>query len=84
MKRFKRSYRSIKNNDNKTINITVLIVILMVILGVIIIKFGYNFSKNSVYNYTVKKSDDYIVELKPNTFYANDTLPAGSLCFQVC
>ena len=77
MKRFKRSYRSIKNNDNKTINITVVIVILMVILGVIIIQFGYNFNKNSVYNYTVQKSDDYIVELIPNTFYASDTLPAG-------
>ena len=80
MRRFKRTYRSIKNNDNnKTNNIIVFIIILMVILGVIIIKFGYDFNKNrkSVYNYTVERSDDYRVELKPNTFYASDILPAG-------
>ena len=81
MIRNKRRYRSIskKKNNNKINYVIIFFIITMIILGVIFIKLGLDFEKGvtSIYSYTAEKSDDYVVLLKPNTFYASETLPSG-------
>ncbi len=58
----------------------VLFGIVMIMIGFIVIKLGLYFTSTvtSLYSYTLKKSSDYQVFLKPNTFYTDEFLPSGN------
>ena len=51
----------------------------MMIIGYSLITLGINFEKKvtPIYKYTIQKTSDYEVILKPNNFYATQTLPSG-------
>lgn len=64
---------------NKNI-ITYIMILAMLLVGVYCIALAqslYN-NKEIIYSYTIKKSDNYEVLLKPNNFYTSETIPSGS------
>ncbi len=71
-------YRNRGKPKNKIDYIVIVIVIIMLAIGAIFIKLGWDFEENAtpVYQYTAKRSNDYEVLLKENTFYETPTLPS--------
>ncbi len=57
----------------------IIIATICMLTAYIIINQGVNYEKNipPIYNYVVNKNSNYEVELKPNTFYETENLPAG-------
>ena len=77
----RRRKRSFKENNIKINYKVIFIIIIMAIISLIFIKLGLYYEKNikPVYNYTVQKSDEYEILLKPNSFYTTKTLPSGRI-----
>ncbi len=65
-------------NIRKYMN-TFIIAIIMCVIGIFCIIYNFYINKNiaPAYNYTIQKSDDYEVLLKPNNFYENEILKLG-------
>ena len=80
MRKPKRNYRNIgknKNFINKAKFNFILIPSIFIIVSLIFLKLGLDYKMPSIYNYNIKKDDNYIVSLKENTFYTTKTLPSG-------
>ena len=64
---------------NKKSVYTIIAFLIMIIIGSAFIKQGLDMERNKtpIYSYTVQKSDNYEVLLRPNTFYTTEKLPEG-------
>lgn len=64
---------------NKKDLYTFIVSLILFIIGIFSIFYLLYFHKNdiSIYNFSIQKSDDYLVLLKPNDFYQTETLPPG-------
>ena len=77
----KKRYRCISKleKNNKLKYTIIFIIIIAIIISIAFIEFYIKNKEKSIpiYNYTIKKSDNYELLLKPNDFYTTQTLPAG-------
>ena len=71
----RRKYRNI--GLHKKYNTKLIIGVIIFVLGIALIQLGIEFREHiiPIYSYEAKKDSQYIVRLKPNDFYEQETLP---------